>query len=131
MPPAPAEDAEEDDDPDDRVEAVLVQERSPVVARGEAEEAEPDEGQEDRLEEKADEGLDLGLEDEPVHEEERPDGEEGEQAEHDSDGPVEVRAEAPAPGGPCEVPHVQLRQRTKESPFGHRSESTFRAAPNV
>ncbi len=130
-PGLPTRESEEDDAPDDGVEPVLPQERPPVVSRDEPEEAEADEGQEDDLEDVADDDSRLGRQVEAVLEEERRYGEEGEEAQDDRHGPVELRPEAPSGDRASEVPHVELRQRSEEPPLGHRRECTFRVARNV
>ena len=128
---APAEEAEQDDDPDEDVDPVRAEKRAAVVPRQQPEDAQRDEGPEDELEEQPDEPRHLGLQDEPVLEDERPDGEEGEEPERDGDGPVERRSQPVPRLRPRQVPHVELRQRSEEPPFGHRRESTVAGPSNV
>jgi hypothetical protein len=130
-PGLPAREPDEDDGPDDGVEPVLPQERAPVVAGDEPEQAEADERQEDDLEHVAYGDRRLGREVEAVLEEKGRDGEEGEQTQDDGDGPVELRPEASPGDRAPEVPHVKLRERSEEPPLGHRRECTFGAARNV
>ncbi len=108
-----------------------AQERPAVVPREEAKQAQGDEGAEDELEEQPDEPRHLGLQDEPVLEDERADGEDGEDPKRNGDGPVERLAKATVGFRPRQVPQVQFRQRSEEPPLGHRVESTVTGPSNV